>query len=113
MTNIYIFCIFLFRLESERSICFITWSQTVQSLVTPSYDTFPTWNQILIVYWLTVGGSWYSKDNEFETELVELLYAQSYRLLLQKAESARADPIAIVIFLFKLDLLDITISHFI
>nr|SVE69638.1 EOG090X017X [Eubosmina coregoni] len=34
-------------------------------------------------------GAWYSKDNEFEGELVDLLYAQSYRMLQQRADAAK------------------------
>ncbi len=34
------------------------------------------------------GGSWYS-DNEFESEFVEILNQQCYRILVQKAEAAK------------------------
>ncbi len=34
------------------------------------------------------GGSWYS-DNEFESELVDILNQQCYRILQQKAEAAK------------------------
>ena len=34
------------------------------------------------------GGSWYS-DNEFESEFVEVLNQQCYRILAQKAEAAK------------------------
>lgn len=38
------------------------------------------------------GGSWYS-DNEFESEFVEILNQQCYRILVQKAEAAKQKPV--------------------
>ncbi|XP_057373452.1 DNA-directed RNA polymerase III subunit RPC6-like [Daphnia carinata] len=38
------------------------------------------------------GGSWYS-DNEFESELVDVLNQQCYRILQQKAEGAKQKPL--------------------
>ena len=48
---------------------------------------------MIILMTQLAGGSWYSKNNEFEIELVELLYAQTYRLLLEKTNSARTNPL--------------------
>jgi DNA-directed RNA polymerase III subunit RPC6 len=39
------------------------------------------------------GGSWYS-DNEFESELVDILNQQCYRILQQKSEAAKQKSVS-------------------
>lgn len=46
------------------------------------------------------GGSWYS-DNEFESEFVEILNQQCYRILAQKAEAAKQKPVRKVILIWS------------
>lgn len=44
------------------------------------------------------GGAWYS-ENEFESEFVEILNVQCYRILQQKAEQAKVTLVMIAIVL--------------
>lgn len=46
------------------------------------------------------GGSWYS-DNEFESELVDVLNQQCYRILQQKAEGAKQKPVNLFFYHFN------------
>lgn len=48
------------------------------------------------------GGSWYS-DNEFESEFVEILNQQCYRVLHQKAESAKQLAVSLFLKCFVLN----------
>lgn len=57
------------------------------------------------------GGSWYS-DNEFESEFVEILNQQCYRMLTQKAETAKTLAVSSCKFHLIVYLINFRFSYF-
>lgn len=51
------------------------------------------------------GGSWYSPDNEYDSEFVEVLNFHCYRLLEQKAEAAKQLPVYLHFFCSEMTVL--------